>query len=234
MVRVILATLACLLLGACSGWVSDERLFGDGDWAHLDINGRYKLSAGVEESKDRIIFKTRPDGLIESHSTNRRDKSRSLTGLIPIRGGSGEYFLSVDRSNDDSEGDQYFIVHLSSDKRIEYFLPDCRGTPQIDGMEKRSGWHEETAALVEEGPGGSAEQPSESLPVAEPQPESEPAPGEDSVCNFSTKDALMMAGLEAEKFLSAKHIVAIRPLYALEPDDEADSTRHPPPRRSRR
>jgi hypothetical protein len=87
MLRIALAVLACLLLGACSGWVSDERLFGEGDWAHLAINGRCRNMLD-SESKDRIILRSRPDGLIEGRNTDRHDKSRMLIGLVAIKGGS--------------------------------------------------------------------------------------------------------------------------------------------------
>src|SRR5690606_14957919 len=39
-----------------------------------------------------------------------------------------------------------------------------------------------------------------------------------TVCAFSTRTALMRAGLEAERFLSAKHIVAVAPAGRLVPD----------------
>jgi hypothetical protein len=219
MPRAVLAVLACLLLNACSGWVSDERLFGDGDWAHLDINGRYKNDN--DESDERGILKTLPNGLIEGRSSNKRDKDVSLTGLIPIRGGSGEYFLMVDRSDPEINGDTYFIAHVTDDKKIEFFMPDCRGTSDLQGMTKER--DEATAATVE----GKAQ--------------ADQAEGNGYVvCKFHTKDALMAAGLEAERFLATKHIIAITPFVSFLPDDEARQpaekrvTRRPPPRRSRR
>jgi hypothetical protein len=63
MLRIAFAVFACLLLGACSGWVSDERLLGEGDWAHLALNGRYKTTPD-RGSSDRIFLWSRPDGLI--------------------------------------------------------------------------------------------------------------------------------------------------------------------------
>jgi hypothetical protein len=42
----------------------------------------------------------------------------------------------------------------------------------------------------------------------------------DDVCNFSSRATLMKAGLEAERFLSAPHIVAVTPLGRIAPTDE--------------
>ena len=53
MLRALLAVVACLCLCGCSGWVSDERLFGSGDWAHLDINGQYKNDLQIGEKPKR-------------------------------------------------------------------------------------------------------------------------------------------------------------------------------------
>jgi len=221
MLRAALAVLASLLLSACSGWASDERLFSDGDWAHLDIDGRYRSTAGGDETKIRLDLKTRSDGLIEGHSTDRHDTSRTLIGLVGIVGGSGKYFLSVDRSSDDAQGDQYFIVRVSDDKALEYFIPDCAATPPADGMTKVPGWHSESAphddATDEIGAA-----PTERNTTSEPRLVSQVPPDDNLVCKFSTKDALMKAALEAEKFLSAKHIVAVTPFVGLERDDETN------------
>ena len=244
MLRAAVPLLACLLLGACSGWVSDERLFGDSDWAHLNINGRYKSTVSGDESDDRMILKSRPDGLIEGHSTDRHDKSRTLIGLVPIRGGSGDYFLSVDRSNDDEKGDEYFIVRVSDGKTLEYFIPDCDATPQVEGMTKvhdDRGFKQEAEGLDDDASGATRAASPAATATAAPQPEPQSPSDDKLVCKFATKDALMAAGLEAEKFLSAKHIVELTPFLGLAPDDgteqptaEKRTTRRPPLRRSRR
>jgi hypothetical protein len=230
MLRVILATLACLLLEACSGWASDERLFGDGDWAHLDINGRYKNDDG--ESDGKGILRTLPNGLIEIRSADKHDKDVTRIGLVPIRGGSGEYFLMVGRSDptpDDDEGDTYLIVRVTTDKSLKFYLPDCRGTSDVEGMTREFGDAMEASVEGEDS-------------NAKPRPTSRPSQNDENViCKFSTKGALMTAGLEAERFLAAKHVVEIRPFSSISPDEEASEpatterpTRRPPPRRSRR
>jgi len=237
MLRAALALLACLMLGACSGWVSDERLFGDGDWAHLDINGRYKNDDS--DSAERGILKTLPNGLIEMRSTDKHETNVTRLGLVAIEGGSGAYFLSVDRSSDSDKGDEYLVVYIPDGKLLWFYLPDCNATPDIEGMirVRADRWgKEETEAVADDAP-LTAE------PLAPPGDAGATSGDTDDskVCKFSTKDALMTAGLEAERFLSARHIVAITPVMSLSPDDEADkpvaskrATRRPRLRRSRR
>ena len=217
MLRITFAVFACLLLGACSGWVSDERLLGEGDWAHLALNGRYKTTPD-SGSSDRIILRSRPDGLIEGRNTNRHDKSQMLFGLVAIKGGSGDYFLSVDRSGDDAKGDQYFVVRVAEGRELEFFMPDCAATPPVDGMTKVPRWHREPTTAGEVAPGESPPAPAEAKAAPAPRV----APDTELECKFSTKDALMSAGLEAEKFLSANHIVEMTPFFGLEPDDEEE------------
>jgi len=222
MLRTVLTVLACQMLQACSGWTSDQRLFGDGDWAHLDINGRYEIDA--HGPAVRGIFRTRPDGLIEGRSLDKRDKNVMLIGLVPIKGGSGDYFLAVDRSDRSPDSrDDYLIVHLSAGKSLEYFTPDCAGTSAVSGMIKVPAG--ELGVPLRTG----ADRASRDAPNT--------GAGNDHehlLCKFFTKDALMVAALEAEKFLSAKHVVAVTPFATLSRDHGDRATRRPPPRPSRR
>jgi len=237
MLRTAFAVLACFLSAACSGWVSDERLFGDGDWAHLDINGRYQNDNN--ESAERGIVRTLPNGLIEMRSSDKRNKDVMIIGLVPIKGGSGDFFLSVDRSDASKKGDQYFIVNVPDGRTLQFYIPNCDATPEMPGMTKvrDDRWlvkSDETAAV--DAP--ATEEPAAPQEAANAQADES---ADSKVCKFATKDALMTAGLEAEKFLSTKHIIALTPFMSVSPDNQPDKpaakkrpTRRPPPRPSRR
>jgi hypothetical protein len=187
MLRLLLALLACLSLAGC--WVSEKRIFGAGDWAHVPLAGKYISQDANGHDTARVTLKVRADGVIEGTGVNIADGSpdNSVIALVPIKGGSGRYFLAVDRSKDEDSGDIYLIAHLTDDNGLEVFWPDCEGTAPIAGM-----------AVTRDNL------------------------TESVLCQFSSKDALMAAGLQAEKFLSAKHVVAIAPLGRLVPDDGDD------------
>ena len=59
-----------------------------------------------------------------------------MMGFGPIAGGSGKYFLAVDRSPSGAvggDGDMYYIANLTSDG-VAFYFPDCDGTLPIEGM----------------------------------------------------------------------------------------------------
>jgi hypothetical protein len=186
MVRILLALLACCSLAGC--WMSDERIFRNGDWAHLDLNGDYTSYGANGDVEGQVVLRTRANGLIESTTTDLDDGKieHSVLGFVPIEGGSGSYFLTVDRKDGTAEGDLYFITHLTEGGALELYWPDCGGTPHMDGLEIARD------SMVDE------------------------------VCNFSSRAALMRAGLEAERFLSAQHIVTVSPLGRIAPTDDDD------------
>jgi hypothetical protein len=144
MLRTGLAVIACLMLAGC--WMSEQRFFGPGDWAHLDFNGRYVSQNADGDTTARVTFATRPDGLIDGTGVNAEDGSteESTMGLVPIRGGSGEYFLVVDRTDEDEEGDIYFIARLIEGPGLELYWPDCGGTTAVAGMAVESSSFTET------------------------------------------------------------------------------------------
>lgn len=220
MMRGILTIVACLLLSACSGWVSDERIFGTGDWAHLDLNGPYDHQTAVDDQSRRVILRTRPDGMIESTGPGADD--RGLMGLVPIKGGSGEYFLMIDRSDSSEKGDEYFIARVADSNAIALYLPDCRGTSPVAGMEKvQEQWPEEPALEVPAPEDGTAQAAEDAAaPVIGDDDVSADEAVSGPVCKFTTRDALMAAGLEAERFLATPHVVAVFPLATLEPASE--------------
>jgi hypothetical protein len=191
MLRSLLALFACLSLAGC--WVSDHRIFGPGDWAHLPLAGKYISQDASGRDTAHVTLSVRPDGVIEGTGVNLADGSPDNSAVALIEGGSGRYFLAVDRSSEDDSGDIYLIAHLTDDNGLDVFWPDCEGTPPTEGLAIT---HEK---LIDA-----------------------------TVCTFSTRAALMRAGLEAEKFLSARHVVAIAPFGRLVPDDgdgEADSVK---------
>ena len=187
MLRALLAAIACLALTGC--WVSDHRLFGDADWGHVNLSGKYKRENANGDDEASVVLHTLANGLIEGTATDANDgkTERMAMGLVPIAGGSGRYFLAVDRSDRKDTGDIYFIAHLTDDKGLEIYWPDCEGTAAGQGIERSK---DNLTDMM--------------------------------VCTFSTKAALMGAALQAEKFLSAKHVIAVAPFGRLVPDDGSD------------
>jgi len=187
MLRALLAVVVCLALSGC--WVSDHRIFGDGDWAHVDLNGKFKRENANGDADASVVLSTMPNGLIVGTATAFKDRKseRMAMGLVPIQGGSGKYFLAVDRSDRKDTGDIYFIAHLTDEHELEMFMPDCEGTGPASGMTSAKDKLSDT-----------------------------------TVCTFTDKAGLMAAGLQAEKFLSARHVIGIAPLGRLAPDDGSD------------
>jgi hypothetical protein len=222
--KAFLQILACLSLTGCAGWTSDERLFGTGDWAHLGLNGAYQLEFVGNDTKQHTILTTRADGLIESSDSGITDDPTqwSLIGLVPITAGSGNFFLMVNRSDPTAERDNYFIAQLYDGKSLAFYMPDCRGTPATDGMTKESNLQPAEPGEVYEI--GTDPPPQTTVAAAhEAEPASAPREPGNEVCKFTTKEALMKAGLEAERFLSMDHIVATAPMVTLSPDDPNDN-----------
>ena len=184
MLRAFMAVGLSLLLAGC--WYSEERLFGDGDWAQLGLEGHYKSVDANGDDQARVVLTTQRGGLVEGVGTDLEDGSveRSLLGFVRIEGGSGRYFLTVDRSDPSGKEDIYAIAHLTDDGGLEFYLPDCAGTAPADGLTiERDG-------IIDT-----------------------------DLCLFSTRSALMKAGLDAERFLAAEHIIAVAPMGRLLPDE---------------
>ena len=137
MLRALLAIVACLCLSGC--WVSDKRFFGSDDWAILDIDGIYTVPDDDEEKPPvEVKLTTRSDGLVELRRLALPESDIAVFGLVPIKDGSGEYFLMVDRSaapevGRPDEGDLYYLVEYAAGS-FEIYAPNCVGTPPIRGM----------------------------------------------------------------------------------------------------
>jgi hypothetical protein len=185
MLRALLAVIGCFALSGC--WVSEHRILGPGDWAHVNLAGKFKRENANGDEEASVVLATQPNGLIVGTATDvERHKTESMAmGLVAIQGGSGRYFLAVDRLEQKDNGDTYFIAHLTDDGGLEIYWPDCDGTPDIEGMTRQT----DTVAMA---------------------------------CNFTTKEALMEAALQAERFLSVKHVIEVAPFGRLAPDDGSD------------
>jgi hypothetical protein len=182
--RALLAVIACLCLTGC--WVSEKDLFGSGDWARLDLDGRYAVESSTElGAPSEVTVTMRADGVlaIVPELTAEDSGEPLMLGLVPIPGGSGDYFLAADLS-EDGETAFYLVAHRTLAGELALYLPDCAGTSPRDDL-----------VIEEESKGG-------------------------LTCGFSGKAALLDAALEAERFLSVRHIVALSPLYLLKPEVE--------------
>lgn len=139
MLRALLTMLACLCLGGC--WRSEEPLFGEGDWATLDIAGEYRFS-GIDEQADApetVIVAQRPDRLIEFTPRGPRAAEVLRVGLVAIPSGSGEYFIAVDRSEVEPREGELYAIARATDRALEFYMPDCAGTPPIEGLVRAEG-----------------------------------------------------------------------------------------------
>lgn len=198
-------TLFTMALGlALSGcWVSDKDFFGPGDWAHLDLDGTYISEDANGHEQGTVVLTVRPDGLVDGVATREDggEPEKSTLGLVPVNGGSGEYYILVDQTDGGGDGQLYLLGHLDDDGSLEMYWPECSGTPDIEGMTR--------------------ETPDFGLPS--PPPDT----SQMMSCTFTTKESLQEAALEAERFLSAPHIVDILPMGRITPkqaDDTEEST----------
>lgn len=124
-------------------WGSEERFFGADDWASLAIDGEYTVqSLDADDDASGIVqIRARPDGLIEIAPSDRDGRTAETLrlGLVRIRGGSGDFYLAVDRTEArTNDGDLYVIAKVAGGS-IEFYLPDCLGTPPIDGLNNAEG-----------------------------------------------------------------------------------------------
>lgn len=101
----------------------DTHIFGDGGWVHLDFNGKYESENASGDEQARVVLKTRSGGLIEGVGTSTKDGTTENTvlGLVRIAGGSGKYFLAVDRSGKSDGGEVYLIARLTDGNGLDIF-----------------------------------------------------------------------------------------------------------------
>src|SRR5687768_10648127 len=130
MLRALLAVIACLCLSGC--WVSEKGLFGSGDWAHLDLAGTYDVKSPTGHEPSTVTLSVRDDGLVQNIPAEGEEIQP--LGFVPIPGGSGRFFLAVDRSNPDGDADIYYMAHLTLDGDLALYMPNCSGTSARDGL----------------------------------------------------------------------------------------------------
>ena len=131
------ALFIAVLAGALSGcWVSEEQLFGGGDWVvPAGIEGAYVSENPDGEQRGTVDLVRRKDGMIAGTAT-RNDEPEPRTsaiGFVAIPGGSGHYFLMVQPVPEDKGGELYLIGRWQED-RLEAYWPQCAGTPDMAGM----------------------------------------------------------------------------------------------------
>lgn len=136
MLRAAVLALSLTLLSAC--WGAETKLFGTGDWVQPPgMTGRFVTEDAAGETQGTVELARRPDGLIDGTVTRKgEDKpSTSAVGFVAVPGGSGRYFLMVNRATGEKSG-EFYLVGRWHDERLEAFWPQCGGTPDLAGMKR--------------------------------------------------------------------------------------------------
>lgn len=135
-----IAALAALLTGC---WGAEIPLFGARDWVQpAGLEGPFVSEDAAGEDKGTVLLTRRPDGLIDGAVTRAGETSArtSAIGFVAIPGGSGHYFLMVNRAAegapDTRSGGEFYLIGRWKDERLEAFWPQCTGTPDMPGMER--------------------------------------------------------------------------------------------------
>jgi hypothetical protein len=138
--RFAIAALALTLLTGC--WGAETNLFGPGDWVQPEgLEGRFVSEDAAGEAQGTVDLVRRQDGLIDGTAMRKdEDKPRtSPVGFVAIPGGSGRYFLMVNRAPEGSTGKQggeFYLIGRWKDERLEAFWPQCAGTPDMAAMKR--------------------------------------------------------------------------------------------------
>lgn len=136
MLRFAIAALSLALLTGC--WGAETKLFGPGDWAQPEgLEGRFASEDAAGEAQGTVDLVRRRDGLIDGTAIRQDDdKPRtSPVGFVAIPGGSGRYYLMVNRAPD-GKGGEFYLIGRWKDERLEAFWPQCAGTPDMPGMKR--------------------------------------------------------------------------------------------------
>lgn len=126
--------LAAMLTGC---WGAETQLFGSADWVQPEgLQGRLESEDAGGQSTGWVTLAVRPDGRIDG-TVSRKDENSppqtSPVGMVRIPGGSGRYFLMVQRGPED-KGGEFYLVARWRDGRLDAFWPQCAGTPDLPGM----------------------------------------------------------------------------------------------------
>ena len=136
MLRAVILALSLAILTGC--WGAETQLFGSGDWAQPDgLEGRFVSEDAAGETQGSVVLLRRPDGLIDGTVTRKsEDKPRtSAMGFVAIPGGSGRYYLMVNRTAE-RKGGEFYLIGRWKDERLEAFWPQCAGTPEMAGIKR--------------------------------------------------------------------------------------------------
>ena len=137
MIRVAMLALLAALLAGC--WGSETQLFQRGDWVQPDgLEGRFTSQDAAGEDQGSVELARRADGPIDGTSTRKGEEPRtSAVGFVAIPGGSGRYFLMVQRGPE-AKGGEFYLIGRWQDERLEAFWPQCTGTPNMPGMKRET------------------------------------------------------------------------------------------------
>lgn len=136
MFRVAILAVSLALLSGC--WGAETKLFGTGDWVQPPgMTGGFVTEDAAGEAQGTVELVRRADGLIEGTVTRKgEDKpSTSPVGFVAIPGGSGRYFLMVNRAPGEKAG-EFYLVGRWKNERLEAYWPQCAGTPDLAGMSR--------------------------------------------------------------------------------------------------
>ena len=136
MPRFVIAALSLALLTGC--WGAETKLFKRGDWVQPEgLEGRFAREDAAGEDRGTVDLVRRPDGLIDGTATRKdEDEPRtSAVGFVAIPGGSGRYFLMVNRAPE-GKGGEFYLIGRWKDERLDAFWPQCAGTADMAGMKR--------------------------------------------------------------------------------------------------
>lgn len=136
MLRAAILAFALTLLSGC--WGAETQLFGTADFVQPPgMEGRFITEDAAGETQGTVDLVRRPDGLIDG-TVARKDEDKPRTspvGFVAIPGGSGRYFLLVNRAAE-SKGGEFYLIGRWQGQRLESFWPQCAGTPDLAGMKR--------------------------------------------------------------------------------------------------
>ena len=137
MIRAAVTVLLAVTLSGC--WTAEKQLFTA---AHLTqpagLEGSFISEDAAGQEQGTVVLTRRPDGLIEGTVTPKEGPAprQSAIGFAAIPGGSGRYFLMVNRANEPGRNGELYLLARWSDERLEAFWPQCAGTPDMPGMKR--------------------------------------------------------------------------------------------------
>jgi hypothetical protein len=137
MVRMIVIAVLATLLAGC--WGAETQLFGRADWVQPPgMAGNFVTEDAAGETQGSVVLARRADGMIDGTVTRRGEgkPQTSPTGFVAIPGGSGRYFLMVNRAAEGGKGGEFYLIGRWQDERLEAFWPQCAGTPEMAGMKR--------------------------------------------------------------------------------------------------